>query len=296
VLFRPIGTGEAEQEEVCADHLGLLMDPDADPSVRQRSGDALSGLLLTSRQALVLSDLGGGEPVIPEWIGRFQSAGMHVSRSAGADCPYLPLAATWDEQFNRFSANFRSQYRRGFRAWQETDDPAVEWHDQTGTLDQFWGDLVRLHQGRWKDRGKPGVFSSARFCAFHREVLSCFHRRGWLLAGSLRSGGRTLAANYSFQMGDVVFHYQSGVETGGTAKFSPGFLLHAEVIRRGITEGKKEYDLLRGSDEYKQRFTDLSRTLVNLEVSRPSLRRAVSRRKDSIKDRLRPFYRKVVRR
>jgi len=288
-----LGSGESQWEEVCSDYLGPLVDPDADPSVLERTGRVLSGLLGSPRDSLLLLHIAEGHPAIAAWAAGLRSTGKKVRFFYGPPCPYFPLAESFDGQLNQFSANFRSQFRRSVRAWQDAGGAEVEWHDQKGTLEAFWEHLVALHQARWTSRGRPGVFSSPRFNAFHREVLARFHRRGWLMAGALKSGGRTVAANYSFRMGDTVFHYQSGVETPWSAKWSPGILLHGEVVKRAIAEGAKEYDFLRGPDEYKRRFTSLSRDLVSIEAARSSLRQDTSWQWDTLKGWLRPAYRRL---
>ena len=169
----------------------------------------------------------------------------------------------------------------------------VEWIDETGDLDGFFEDLVTLHQARWRLCGRPGVFSSDVFSRFHREIIRRFHRRGWLCSAVLRGGGKTLAAYYGFRMGGTAFAYQMGVDTG-VPRLAPGLVVHAMVIERAMGEGYTEYDFLRGDDSYKARFTDLTRRMMSVEMARPGLRRALSWGKDSLKDALRPAYRRIV--
>jgi CelD/BcsL family acetyltransferase involved in cellulose biosynthesis len=60
-----------------------------------------------------------------------------------------------------------------------------------------------------------------------------------------------------------VFSY-NGSYRAELAKPSPGTVLTAEVIRAACERGKTEYDMLRGEEEYKRRWSDKYRAELQL--------------------------------
>jgi CelD/BcsL family acetyltransferase involved in cellulose biosynthesis len=288
VMFRLIGTGEPEADAVCADHLGPLFDP-ASPNLAGEFALDLAERLPRARDSILLTDLSEEAAEIDRHL---RVIGLTTRRTPGPRCPYAGLPASYEVWLKGRSSNFRSQLKQSEKALGLAE---VRWVETPADLDPFWNALVGLHQARSAQLRRPGVFASVRFSAFHREVTTRFLNAGWLLAGALVREGRAVAATYSFRMGGTVFFYQSGIDPNAPAKERPGLLLHAATIRRAIELGDREYDLLRGDDPYKQRFTEESRRLWNVEAGRRSLLRSVRWGKSALREKLRPLRARLTR-
>ena len=84
-------------------------------------------------------------------------------------CPVANLKNGFEEYLKQLSSNRRQQIRRLIR---EGDKLGVELQlATTETLDEFYEQLITLHQERWIADGKPGVFASEPFTRFHRRLL-----------------------------------------------------------------------------------------------------------------------------
>jgi len=114
----------------------------------------------------------------------------------------------------------------------------------------FLPDLFRLHAARWRSRGLPGVFASARVRAFHREAAAALAARGRLRAWVLRLGERVIAAHYGFRFGPRVCYYAGGFDPAW-ARLSPGTALVGHAVAAARAEGAREFDFLRGDEPYK---------------------------------------------
>jgi len=135
--------------------------------------------------------------------------------------------------------------------------------------------LEDLHARRWQSAGRTGVFASARFAAFHDEVMPR------LLAGEdgasldlswLVVKGEPVAASYSIRFGQKVHFYQSGRSMDVPKSFSPGIAIHGLAIQRAIADGLHEYDFLAGASRYKRDLALDARPIVTLRAVAPGLR------------------------
>ncbi len=263
--LRFLSTGEKEWEETCPEYLDLLSLPGEDESCMTAIRRVLAG---STWDLLELTDLRDGSPL----------AGLDGSRLVRENyCPVANLEGGFESYLRRLSANSRQQARRLIREG-ERGGIAFELAREPQQSEEFFSDLIRLHQDRWVADGKPGCFASARFTEFHRELL-----RQWLPAGRavlarLRVSGQTVAALYGFVTGPKFDFYQSGVRMSDDGPLrSPGNLAHLLLMRELAEAGVTHYDFLRGQSSYKLRLATDQNRLYSVGVWRPTLRSAVHR-------------------
>jgi CelD/BcsL family acetyltransferase involved in cellulose biosynthesis len=184
------------------------------------------------------------------------------------DVAYIDLRdLDWDGYLTTRSKRFRKQVRRAERSLLDEHGMVLRQADPA-TVTADFTELFRLHDLR---RGNLG--SSLNPAA--RRSLHCFavaaSRRGWLRLNVLEVEGRQIAAFLGWRVGDVFDSYQGGFDPCWS-KLSVGFALEAMTIRGAIGEGAREYDFLLGTEDWKQRFADLSRpsqTAVLIGARRP---------------------------
>jgi len=76
---------------------------------------------------------------------------------------------------------------------------------------------------------------------------------GALRMYALRVRDQFIAAFYGFRQGDRTYYYLSGFDPD-FRQYSPGALLVAHAITEAIRERAKEFDFLRGREDYKYRW------------------------------------------
>jgi hypothetical protein len=180
------------------------------------------------------------------------SAGFSGSYFQNAQCPRTILSDTWDTTLETFAKKHRKDiayelrniHRNFFVEFETTSDRSAVQNDVE--------DFIAMHQQRWMLAGHPGVFRDTRQADFHRQVaLQCFDR-GWLFLAFLKLNGQRVAVNYGFRYRDTLATYLNGMtELGDKAKFSPGKVLHELSMQKGIEEGMRVYDFMRGRERYK---------------------------------------------
>jgi CelD/BcsL family acetyltransferase involved in cellulose biosynthesis len=90
---------------------------------------------------------------------------------------------------------------------------------------------------------------------------------GWLQLFFLKSGDKRIAGYMNFDYDNCIWAYNAGF-SNEYAEISPGWLLHAEMIRWCIEHGRKIFDFMRGGEEYKYRFGGINRFVQRVTITR----------------------------
>ncbi|MBI4787167.1 MAG: GNAT family N-acetyltransferase [Chloroflexi bacterium] len=164
-------------------------------------------------------------------------------------CPVLALPATAGEFVAQLSAHHRRNLRRACRLLEKGGRAQIERANEA-TRAEFVNALFRLHGVRWQEQNEPGVLSNPNVQRFHCDVTADFLRRGILRLYALRRNGAIDAVLYGFASGGRFYAYLGGFDPQ-LEQASPGTLLTFHAIQEAIREGCREYDFLRGAENYK---------------------------------------------
>src|SRR5262245_505722 len=140
--LRFLSTGEDQNEETCPDYLDILCAPGEGAAV---AAAALGVLAASPWDRLSLSDLPESSP-LPGGL-----AGMGGRLLPGEECPFANLEGGFESYLKRLSSNGRQQARRLLR---DAEKAGVVFELAGATqIEEFFADLVRLHQERWTGEG-----------------------------------------------------------------------------------------------------------------------------------------------
>jgi CelD/BcsL family acetyltransferase involved in cellulose biosynthesis len=183
-------------------------------------------------------------------------------RSEGA-WSFTDLPETFDEFLRSKSRNFRSHLHRAERAAREDGASVRELEaDQLspGELPEL---LIRLNRCRLGDKS---VFDrDPRIGAFVRGAFPRLFQEGRLRVFVIQAGGQIEAIDVAAVGTNSLCTWNGGFSDRAAA-WSPGWLLSAAGIRRAIELGYREYDLLRGSQEWKTRLATRTRDVGRLTI------------------------------
>ena len=166
---------------------------------------------------------------------------------------YIQLAGLdWDSYLAGRSKNFRKRVRRSERA-------ILGEHGMTlraATLETVASDLTELFRLHDRRLEASSLHAAARRSLHAFALIAA--ERGWLRLNVLELEGRQVASFLGWRLGEIFASYQGGFDPDHS-KLGVGFALEALTIRGAIEEGATEYDFLLGTEDWKERFTDLSR-------------------------------------
>jgi CelD/BcsL family acetyltransferase involved in cellulose biosynthesis len=232
-----IGTG-------LSDYTDALIEPGADGAARQ----LLARVAAERRwEACEFHQLRDSSPLLSA-----PAPGCRDEITAGDPCPVLALPDRVEKLNSCVPARMLSKLRYSRRRAAASGPVRVERADER-TLDELFDALLRLHAARWSAEGQPGVLADESVRRFHREAARGLLRAGALRLYGLRIGDRAAAALYGVHAHGRAYYYIGGFDPA-LGLLSPGTLVVGHAIEEAVREGCREFDFLRGGEEYKYRW------------------------------------------
>jgi CelD/BcsL family acetyltransferase involved in cellulose biosynthesis len=238
--------------------LGDRFEPAADPADRERVAAAAAAALHERRRewsALILDWVEDDDPWLDVLLG---SKGLSRARVRTTPLPYLDLSGlSWEDYLASRSRNFRGQLGRRRRALERDHEAVFTRVADEADIARRAETLFTLHERRWEGRQASSLTASRRQ-KFLADFAGLALEAGWLRLWFLELGGTPVAGWYGWHIGDRYAYYQAGLDPDYAA-YSAGFVLLARTLEDAFAETAREYDFLRGDEDYKSRFTDTSR-------------------------------------
>ena len=190
-------------------------------------------------------------------------------QTAGAACPYLPLAGSWQTYLERQSRNFRQQTRSKRRQFEQLSHSRFVACDKPAEVERAMQCLFRFNPERWNARGDGSAFADQKFQDFHLDIAGQFLSQGWLDLYYLEIENQIAAVIYGFAYLNRIYFYNSGFDPRWS-KYSLGRVLMAYHVQSAFERGFDEYDFLRGNHSYKYAWTTTQRRNLDVMILRRS--------------------------
>jgi CelD/BcsL family acetyltransferase involved in cellulose biosynthesis len=144
----------------------------------------------------------------------------------------------------------RRHLRKNMRRLREKFRVEFKTQSDFCSVDEAMKVFFKLHQERWKSRGKEGAFAREDVRNFHLDVARVFEEKGWLGLHFLAVNNEVVAANYTFNYNSKTYSYLTGFNPE-FGRFGVTNLLRLHLIEECVKKGFKEYDLTRDFEPYK---------------------------------------------
>ena len=172
-------------------------------------------------------------------------------------CPYLPLPDNWTSLKQKLGKNLRYNLGRYKRKLEKAHPKAVSYQTvkTENKLAHVMPKLYQLHHLiQDSNKKQKGTLGNRDIEGFNNEISKHALLSGNLRLYSLSVEDTIIAVLYCFLYKDKILFYQSGYDSEWK-KYSPGRLLMAYAIENSISEKVREFDFLRGNEEYKKSWT-----------------------------------------
>jgi len=169
-------------------------------------------------------------------------------------CPRLTLSDSWEGLLHHLGPNTRQNIRRKLRRLKEHGMQVEVLACPADNIDQGIETFSEIHRKRWTSLGHPSAFDNPAVRLFHTDVARAFSRRGWLRLYLLKVNGEYVATSLNFNFHHTMYMYQcNAYASREIMRLSPGTTLRAVTMKKGIAEGMRVFDFLRGDETYKVR-------------------------------------------
>lgn len=187
--------------------------------------------------------------------GVLKAAGFHYLSQQHTPCPYIVLPRTFEEYKKVLSKSVgrnlsyycnKIERQAGFRFGKVSNSE----------ISSGMEILFNLHSDRWRRAGEEGALSETAVRNFHVEAS---HRLSqYLDLKQLKLNGRVIATTYSYDFNGKRCFYLPGMDMD-YQDFRLGTVMMAKGIKDAIECGLREFDFMRGDEEYKLHFTKTMR-------------------------------------
>jgi CelD/BcsL family acetyltransferase involved in cellulose biosynthesis len=210
-----------------------------------------------------LQALPADEPATGSARQQLERAGYRVVFVPGPFAPHLTLPRSWDELMRMVSGGLRQQVGRRRRALDR--EGALVYRTVTGgpTLAQDLDAFLKLEASGWKGEAGTAILCGPATERLYRGFADAAARHGWLRLHLLELDGVLIAGSYDCAFAGAGYLLKTSFSEAH-ARFTPGLVLLAEVLRSSIEEGLGCYEFLGEADRYKTRWTSQRRPRAQL--------------------------------
>jgi len=188
--------------------------------------------------------------VLTHLVGIAQERGYKVSCKVEDVSLELDLPPTWEEYLGILNRKQRHEVRRKLRRlWEagEVNYRVIEDSEAvTDAIDLF----MRLFRESREDKA---IFMTANMESFFRSLAKAMAQVRLLRIGILELDASPVAAIMCFDYNGTMYLYNSGYDRHYSS-LSVGLTSKILCIKDSIERGRKKFDFLKGSEEYKYRL------------------------------------------
>jgi CelD/BcsL family acetyltransferase involved in cellulose biosynthesis len=180
-------------------------------------------------------------------------------------CPYLLIDRSFEDYLKSFSAKKRQTLLRKRRILMDREKAIFRTVQCDEEPEKYIQELFELHGERARQKGIKTTFSGEDLYRFHNRVIHYLLRDGKVILAFLYKEFSPLVSYYCIKHNKKVYYFQAGLSYEGEKK-SAGTVLFSLILEDAFREKQREFDFLRGSEEYKFFWTKNYRENYSLTV------------------------------
>jgi len=247
-----------------SDYLDIIIRKNCD---KEKIYSEIFGTILLNNKSQRIADIINLKQVskdtlllISDYLNKIKKISLNYKESGS--CYYFNLPDNIDDYMKRF--NSKQRYNILKRA-EKAESVNIKYiASSSANIDKslfmkYLNIFFELHQRRWKNKGKRGVFYNEKIKSFFKDLfISLFNKNRITLSALEINNGNIIASAACFDYAGKKQVYLPGFDTEYSC-YHPGIVLIYNDIKEAINKKYKEFDFLKGGEEYKQRFGAVKR-------------------------------------
>ena len=162
---------------------------------------------------------------------------------------FVDCTGDYDSYIKERSKNFRHKYNQLKKIENKYDFEVVESYSE-----DIVENIIKLHKKRWLDEMQLSVFFDKRRVDFMHSILKDYAKLGYLRLFLLKDGERIVSYRVGFVFRNVYYDWNTAFDLE-YASDSIGIILCNHVIEYCFGHEIREFDFLRGEEDYKRKFS-----------------------------------------
>jgi len=198
-----------------------------------------------------------------------------------SDSWYLRSDETWEGGLAKLKPRTRKEFRRKLKRLERLGEVQLETLTNTQDIRAHLTTFFELYEKTWKGR--------ERNPEFYDDIAGVFSKENSLILYALLLRGKPIAYLYSIKAGSTLYGIKTTYDPAYYA-FSPGIVLFYLVVKTLYDDpGIEEFDIGRGTEQFKREWTKLSHKQITTYIGN---RRPLSLLTFSLNFRFLPFCRR----
>jgi len=202
--------------------------------------------------------------------------GFKIVLSRSGVYPFIPLIGSWNSYLS-----LRSSHWRRILKQKETRiiKDGIKYQIKCLSPDAFtyeiFEDIIKIEKNSWKIKAGAAKIQKEDQKYFYFSFLSEFAKKEWLNLWLCYFNEKPVAYLINFDYNQKIWVYNIAYDEN-FSHYSPGTILIKYALEDAFRRGKKEFDFMRGDEEFKSRWTSEKRESYQLIFYRKSLRSLVA--------------------
>ncbi len=222
------------------------------------------GTRLSTWKLLDWYNLLDGSPTLLNLPEAVRKVGWGYQEEILQHSPFIPLPGDWEKYLAGIDKKQRHEIRRKIRRFEE-GPVKVRWYivEDAATLKaEAQAFLDMMAQDPDKNR-----FLTPPMREHMTNVILCAFQTGCLQMAFLEVGGEKAACYLSFNYLDRIWVYNSALDRRFN-EYSPGWVLLGYLLKYANETHIKEFDFMRGDEDYKYKFGAIDRFVKRVVIHR----------------------------
>jgi CelD/BcsL family acetyltransferase involved in cellulose biosynthesis len=241
----------------------LAASPDPSTGSPVPAALAQAGQSLPAWRVLDWQNILETSPTLPVLKAEAEAHGWTFSQERTYHAPAIPLPGDFETYLCGIDKKQRHEIRRKMRRAEEAGN--VRWYitNDAAALDAEVDAFLSLMAN---DPAKEKFLTEAMRQQMHSTCRLAFEN-GWLQLAFLEADGQKAAGYLNFDYQDRIWVYNSGVDRR-FLELSPGWVLLGHLLQWANENKRREFDFMRGEEDYKYKFGAVDRFVVRARVER----------------------------
>ena len=198
---------------------------------------------------------------------------LKLNYKESGDCYYFNLPTDMDAYMKRFNSKQRYNILSRVEKAEKNNIRFISSSAIDKSLfKEYLNYFFDLHQKRWNEKGKRGVFYNKKIKKFFTDLfIALFNENKISLSflaidkAELNALKAAVSSAVCFDSGNKRQVYLPGFDTK-YSNYHPGIVLTYHIIKEAVGNKYEEFDFLKGGEEYKQRFGAVKRENYKLYI------------------------------
>ncbi len=184
--------------------------------------------------------------------------GWLTGRWAGPASPFIRLACSYDELFNRLRPREKSNLKKRFAKLSKLGSLQLEIVTSPAEIADAMQDGLRIEGAAWKEEAGTAIVSDPRVRRFYTLFADQAAHSGFLRLAFLKLDNVRIAFFYLLDFGGMLYALKVGYAPDYHT-YSPGHLLLMLVLKQACDENKLQFDFQGNSERWKLVWTTETR-------------------------------------